>query len=112
LGVVAKRIGRVLVVHLDGELDLHTAEPFKEAVAEALAQDRSLRHLVVTMNRVTFMDSSGVGALLGRYREIAERGGRLALVGLQLPVKRVFELSGMSGIISVYDSEGQALASF
>lgn len=111
MAVVIKKSGAALVVHLGGELDLHTAGPFREVVSDALAQDPKLRHLVLMMDNVTFIDSSGIGAILGRYREVREKGGHVAAVGLQTPVKKVFDLSGISRVISLYDSEGQALAS-
>lgn len=110
MAVVAKHTGKALIVRLEGELDLHSVEPFKEVVAEAFAADESLRHLILKMNAVTFMDSSGVGAILGRYREIRERGGTMALIGLQAPVRKVFDLSGMARLIAVFDSEREALA--
>lgn len=106
----ATRTGRALIVRLDGELDLHTVEPFKEAVADALAREPTLCHLILLMQQVTFMDSSGIGAILGRYRDIKERGGRVAVVGLQPAVRRIFELAGMNRVINHYSSEREALA--
>ena len=110
MSVSAKRLGQTLLVRLEGELDVHSSEPFKETVSRAFATDRRLRHIVLLMNGVTFVDSCGVGAILGRYRDAAARGGRLAVVGLQVPVRRVFELSGMLRLLPEYESEGQALA--
>jgi len=110
LSVSAKRLGRTLLVRLDGELDVHSSEPFKKTVMHAFASDRRLCNVVLLMHGVTFVDSSGVGAILARYRDAAARGGRLAVVGLQVPVRRVFELSGMLKILPVYESEGEALA--
>ena len=104
------RTGKALIVRLAGEFDLHAAHPFKEAVADALALDPGLTHLVIQMQQVTFMDSSGVGAILARYRDVKARGGVLAVVGLQPAVRKVFDLSGMGRVIPVYATEGEALA--
>lgn len=109
LALVTKRVGQTLVIALEGELDLHSVEPFKEAVAEAFAANQDLRHLVIKMNDVTFMDSSGVGAILGRYRDLRERGGQVAVVGMNAPIRKVFDLSGMSRVISVFHTEQEAL---
>lgn len=111
MGLRVKRFGKTLLVYLEGELDVHTAAPFKEKITDELAAGVPPTNLVLLMDKVSFVDSSGVGAILGRYREIQAHGGRMAVVGLQLPVKKVFELSGMTKIISVHDSEGEALAS-
>lgn len=110
LDVEAKKLGHALLVRLDGELDLHSAIPFREAVSHAFSKDSALRHLILIMGDVTFVDSSGLGAILGRYREVSKRGGRVAVVGLQLPVKRVFQMAGMLKLVKVFDTEGQALA--
>lgn len=107
----ARQLGQTLVIRLEGELDLDSAAPFKLAVQSAFRRNPRLRNLVLVMDEVTFLDSSGVGAILGRYREVKERGGNVAAVGLQAPVQRVFAFCGMTRIIGVYESEGQALAS-
>jgi len=110
LGASLKVLGETLIVRLDGELDLHSAAAFREAVTAAFQERPRLKNLVLLMHDVTFIDSSGVGAILGRLKEVSARGGRLAVVGLQLPVQRVFAMSGVLKLISVHDSEGQALA--
>lgn len=111
MGVELKRLGDTLLVRLEGEIDLHTAQPFRQAVSDAFAREARLKNLVLLMERVTFIDSTGVGAILGRYREVHSRGGRMALVRVQLPVRRVLELAGVPRIARLCDSEGEALAS-
>lgn len=110
MGVDVKRQGRTLVVRIDGELDLHTSEDFKSIVNQAIATDPGLCNLILLMQDVTFVDSSGVGAILGRYRALAARGGRVAVVGLQAPVRRVLEFSGMLRIMPTFATEREALA--
>lgn len=105
-----KVLGETLIVRLDGELDLHSASEFREAVAAAFQERERLKNLVLLMHDVTFIDSTGVGAVLGRFKEVTGRGGRLAVVGLQAPVRRIFAMSGLLKLIPVHDSEGQALA--
>ena len=90
-----KVLGETLIVRLDGELDLHSASTFREAVTMAFHERAHLRNLVLLMHDVSFIDSTGVGAILGRLKEVKGRGGRLAVVGLQAPVKRIFAMSGL-----------------
>lgn len=111
LGASMKVLGETLIVTLDGELDVHSASEFRAAVTGAFDERPRLRNLVLLMHGVTFVDSSGIGAILGRLKEVSARGGRLAVVGLQTPVERAFAMSGVLKRISVHDSEGQALAS-
>lgn len=111
MGASLKVLGETLIVTLDGELDLHSAAGFREAVSAAFGERRRLKNLVLLMHGVTFVDSSGVGAILGRLKEVSSRGGRLAVVGLQSPVMKTFAMSGVLQLVSVHDSEAQALAS-
>lgn len=111
MGASLKVLGETLIVTLSGEFDVHKASEFREAVAKAFAGRPRLKNLVLLMHDVTFVDSSGLGAILGRLREVSARGGRLAVVGLQSPVKKIFAMSGALRLISVHDSEASALAS-
>lgn len=107
----ARRVGESLIVRLKGELDLNTAEAFKAFVREELAASRRVRHLILDLRAVPFIDSSGVGAILGRYREIKEeRAGRLIAWGPRQPVRRVLALSGLVRVMDVVDTQQEALA--
>lgn len=65
----------VLLVRLEGELDQCSASGIRRDI-DALLQDPSVRHLVLDMARMPFMDSSGIGVVLGRYRLLCLRGGQ------------------------------------
>lgn len=97
-----------LVIRLEGELDLHTAEQFRQVVEGALAETGA-RDLVLNLGRVTFIDSSGLGVILGRYRRLRESGGSMSLVRASSRIKPILELSGILRIITLYGSEQQAL---
>lgn len=64
-----------LVVALDGELDHFCAQSIRRQLDEMLA-DPSVRYLVLDFDKLTFMDSSGIGVILGRYRILRDRGGK------------------------------------
>jgi len=104
-----EQVGDSLVVRLAGELDVHTAEGFKREVSRALEKTRVSR-LVLNLKKVSFIDSSGLGAILGRYKAMSQRGGRLIIVSPSRPVRPVLKLSGLHGIIPFFSSEGAALA--
>lgn len=100
---------RALFVRIDGELDLHTAPQFKQCVAAALEATPGISTVVVVLTDVAFVDSSGLGALMGQYRSLASRGGRLILVEPRPAVQRVLQFSGLLKLIDVVDSETKAL---
>ena len=85
-------------VYLTGELDHFSAQKIKREL-ELLLQDPSVKTLILDMKDMTFMDSSGIGVILGRYREIKSRGGTVEVRNMNPQVKKVFMLSGMNQII-------------
>lgn len=83
------------VMVVSGDLDLASAEGFVES-ATAAAADVSVLHL--DLGDVTFMDSTGLGALIKVRNLMIERGGSVALVNISSAVERVLELTGMSDV--------------
>lgn len=109
MNVQAERVGSHLVVRIQGELDLHTVNAFRQAVDKEMAVGRT-KNMVLVMNDVSFIDSSGVGAILGRYRSINAQGGQMVAVGLRPLTRRILELSGVLRVIQTATSERRALA--
>ncbi|MFP4974783.1 anti-sigma F factor antagonist [Paenibacillus sp. CN-4] len=99
----------VLIVRLTGELDHHAADEVRMALDEAILR-RQVEHLVLSLADLQFMDSSGLGVILGRYKLIRAKGGKMAVCGVTPPVHRLFEMSGLFKIMPVYDDEGAALS--
>ncbi|HWI61641.1 MAG TPA: anti-sigma F factor antagonist [Symbiobacteriaceae bacterium] len=102
-------VGAYLVTRLAGELDLVGAAEFRK-LADDLLDRRKVRHLVVNLERVTFLDSSFLGALLGRYRRLKMEGGHMVLVSIPPSVRPALEASGLFKIMNEYPSESDALA--
>jgi len=73
-----------------GELDMATAPRLREAL-EPIDGD-----VLVDLTDLTFLDSSGVGALVAQRQRLAEHGSRLRLFGLQAPVRRTLEILGLA----------------
>lgn len=97
-----------LVVEIRGELDLLTAETFRNLVEKDLTRNKSL-NLILDMEEVTFIDSSGLGVILGRYRRIREQGGKMAITAVKPHVFRILELAGIIRIVNLYENTEQAL---
>lgn len=102
-------VEKSLVVRLSGELDLVAAAEFKRMVDDLLDR-RPTRNLFVNLERVSFLDSAFLGALLGRYRRISQGGGRMAIVGAPRAVRPTLELSGIFRTMAEYGSEPEALS--
>lgn len=94
----AMRNGQTLIVTLKGELDHHSAENIRNEI-DALLIDPEIRKLVLDMKNVTFMDSSGLGVILGRYRMLSSRGGSVYVSNVAPNVDRIFKMSGIYSLI-------------
>jgi len=105
----AEQVGRAYLIRLQGEFDEEAADRFRAHV-DALLEQGGLRDLIVVMREVTFIDSSGLGALLGRYRRLQAQGGRVLIVAPPRHVRAILELSGVPKLIPILRSERQALA--
>ncbi|SDO07837.1 anti-anti-sigma regulatory factor, SpoIIAA [Paenibacillus sp. yr247] len=101
---------RALIVRLKGELDHHTADVVKARMEEAIAKEHT-HHLILSLKDLSFMDSSGLGVILGRYKQITSKGGKMVVCDVAPAVYRLFELSGMFKIVSIQDNERNAMSS-
>lgn len=98
----------VLIVRLAGELDMHIADELRQTVDMNL-EANGVKHILFNLDAVTFIDSSGLGVILGRYKKITATGGKVLVAHIQPQVLQIFELSGLLKIIKVYHSEAKAL---
>lgn len=99
---------RTLIVRVVGELDLAAADEFRQETDLAIEKQCS-NNIILNLAGVSFIDSSGLGVILGRYKKIAMRGGKMAIVGAPVQVRRILELSGVLGISRAYENEDEAL---
>jgi stage II sporulation protein AA (anti-sigma F factor antagonist) len=101
---------KALIVRLKGELDHHTAEAVKAQMESAITKGE-INHIVLSMKDLTFMDSSGIGVIIGRYKQITSKGGKMIVCDVNPAVYRLFELSGMFKILTFHENERLALSS-
>ena len=97
----------ILVIRLKADLDHHTAITVRESADSLLAKHHA-KHILFDFTGVEFMDSSGIGVIMGRYRQVIFKGGRIGVTGVKAGVERIFKLSGLYKIIERYESETEA----
>lgn len=98
----------VLCIRLAGELDHHTAEELRQRVTSKLEENK-INHIILNLEKLSFMDSSGLGVILGRYKQIKNNGGEMVVCSISPAVKRLFEMSGLFKIIRLEQDEVFAL---
>ena len=87
-----------MIVHLSGELDHHSASRVRGAL-DLMLRDVTVRELQLEMTGVTFMDSAGLGVVLGRYKTLSARGGRMIVSGVRTSIDRIFRMSGLYALV-------------
>jgi len=98
----------ILIVKLEGELDHHHADDIRNALDKQL-EDLSIRNLILDLSNLYFMDSSGIGVFIGRYKTIRERGGQVCITNINAQLDRMLEVSGLYRILKVYDTVQDAI---
>ncbi|MGO0122882.1 STAS domain-containing protein [Desulfothermobacter acidiphilus] len=99
----------VLWARLSGEIDLRVAETLRRELEGAL--DRySVRFLVFDLSAVSFIDSTGLGVILGRYKRVTATGGKVLFAAPSYQVKRVLELAGVLRLCPLFASQEEARA--
>ena len=107
--VDSRAVGDWLVVDVDGEVDVFTAPKLREAILGPLADGKE--KLIVNLAGVAFMDSTGLGVLVGGLKRVKEREGTLALAGAHGTVLRVLNVTGLNAVFPMYDSVETAVKS-
>jgi anti-sigma B factor antagonist len=99
-------VGDCTVVRATGDIDAVTASGLRDAL-----NDSGAAHLVVDLRGVTFLDSTGLGVLVGALKRLRQRGGSLVIVTNRSgPVRRLFELTSMSRAFDLRTSVLDAIA--
>ncbi len=98
-----------LVVRASGELDMRTSRQFRETV-DGWLESTDRPRLVLNLARLEFLDSTGLGAILGRRRRAKELGREMALIPPTGVARALVDAGALAQIMSVYRSERLALA--
>lgn len=107
LRISVRKRGGVAVIDLAGELDAYTSSRFREAVIESI--ENGSASLIISMLSVEYIDSSGLGALVGGLKRASERQGKILIVCDQPQVRKVFEITGLEKVFPLFDAEDEAV---
>ncbi len=98
----------ILTLRLDGDLDQSCIGKLKEKVANVM-EKYQIRYLILNFDKLSFMDSTGIGFIIGRYAEVKKKNGMVFICSMNRMVERIFNLSGLSKICFVAKTENDAL---
>jgi len=102
--------GDVVVLDISGEIDLYNAPEIKDIVNKLIEQKKY--NVVINLKEVTYIDSSGIGALISSLSNLKKYQGGLKIINVFAAVKKVFELTKLTSFFDIYDSEEEAAKAF
>lgn len=97
-----------MIVRLAGELDQHYASKLRTEIDTNVA-NKGIHRIIFDFSNVGFMDSSGIGVIMGRYRLMQSVGGKVCAFGISPRLDKLIEMSGIKRIISIHADEQSAL---
>ncbi len=97
-----------MIVRLKGELDHHTSEDARKKI-DGQYYNNNLLNIILDLRELNFMDSSGIGLIMGRYRNCTDRKGKVSIVSTSPYINRMLKMSGLLKIINIYESIEEAI---
>lgn len=97
----------VAVLSLRGEIDVYTAPRMRQAIVDLV--DAGSRNIVIDMENVDFLDSTGLGVLVEGLKRVRTRGGSLSLVVTQDKIVKIFDITGLNKAFPIHGSLEEAL---
>lgn len=107
LGFSTEVQGGWTVLRVQGEVDVYTAPRFREQLIELVS--RGERRIVVDLDGVDFLDSTGLGVLVGGLKRVRTHEGEMVLVCTKSRILKVFEITGLTKVFTIYDSVAAAV---
>jgi anti-sigma B factor antagonist len=100
-------VGDCAVLRVAGEVDAYTAPMLREQIRDLAA--KGAVHLIADLSRVDFLDSTGLGTLVGGLKRLREAGGTLTLVITAPRILRLFQITGLTKVLAIYPSVAEAI---
>ena len=112
-GLVDLKLGHyskdgIEVVNVEGEIDIYTAPRLRELLIDLVSTNNY--QLIVNLDKVGFLDSTGLGVLVGGLKRVRAHDGSLDLVCTQERILKIFRITGLTKVFGIYQSVDQAIA--
>jgi anti-sigma B factor antagonist len=100
--------GPFQIIEVGGEIDVYTAPRLREAIVAAIEAGHT--RLVIDVEKVEFLDSTGLGVLVGALKKVRADGGTLDIVCTQERILKIFDITGLDKVFGLHQSVAQAIA--
>lgn len=106
IDITTDQAGDVCTIRIDGEVDVYTAPRLKEELVSAI--ESGCKNVIVDMEKVGFIDSSGLGVLVGALRRARERDGVVRVVCTRDNILKIFRITGLDKVFPVFAEAAEA----
>jgi len=107
--IINKEIKGGYILSVQGEIDVYTSPKVKESINSLIEQ--SVYNIVVNLEEVRYIDSTGLGVLIGALKRVRENNGNISLVCSNPQIKKIFQITGLVKIFGIFKSEEEACES-
>lgn len=110
MDISSRAKGEVVILDISGEIDLYNAPEIKDIINKLIEQKKY--NVVINLKDVTYIDSSGIGALISSLSNLKKYQGGLKIINVFASVRKVFELTKLTSFFDIYDNEDDSVNAF
>lgn len=110
MDVKLSKRGTTLIIRIMEDMDHHSAQYLRQKIDNELIKS-TVKNIIFDFSNVNFMDSSGIGVIVGRYKNIQKLNGKAAIINANQKIMQIFEMSGILKIIPAYNDLDLAISS-
>ncbi len=104
MDIEVRQVRNTLIIRVEGELDMLVADKLRSDIDKKM-DNNEIKNLILNLEKVSFIDSSGLGVILGRYKKIKSKNGSMYIVGARPQVEKILYFSGINKLVSMYRNE-------
>ena len=108
LTLTTRQVGGHTLVSVGGEIDVYTAPKLRDKITELV--NAGHHTLIIDMEKVDFLDSTGLGVLVGGLKKIRAQDGSMSLICSQDRLLKIFRITGLAKVFTIHESEQSALS--
>lgn len=98
-----------VVINMDGDIDIYSSSDLKDALLEQV--DLGVKNIIIDLEHVLYIDSSGIGIFISTLAALKKLDGKICIIKITEPVRKVFELTKLTSFFRIYEDEESALES-
>lgn len=107
LHIETKEVNSIPIIKLEGEIDVYTAPRVKSRMIDLV--DQGKYDIIIDLQKIDFLDSSGLGVLVGGLKRVKPHEGSIVLVINEERIMKIFKITGLNKVFPIYESEEKAL---